>query len=354
MPTSATATMQAVVKPQAAPGFSLVATEIPIPGPREVLIQVQATSICGTDVHIYNWDPWSQGRIRPPLIIGHEFAGEIVAVGERVRPAEPQVGDFVSAESHIVCGVCQQCKLGHAHVCPNTRIIGVDTDGCYADYIAIPVENVWKNPKDMPLAQASLQENFGNAVHTVATTDVRAKTVLVTGCGPAGLMAIPVARAFGAEVIVATDLSDYRRDLAETLGADLTLNPAEQDVPRRAQDIVLNKGFDVLLEMSGAPAALKQGLDLLKPGAAAAILGLAPNTLGDFDLNNLVTMKGVTLHGIAGRRLWETWYQMRALLASGAVDLSPLITHEFPLSRWQEAVETMASGKSGKIVMYPE
>ena len=346
-------TMQAVVKREAGPGMTLAEREVPQPGPRDVLVRVQATSICGTDVHIYNWDPWSQGRIRPPIIVGHEFAGEIVERGRAVRDDEPQIGDFVSAESHIVCGVCQQCRLGKGHVCQNTRIIGVDVDGCYAAYVAIPVDNAWKNPPDMPLPVASLQENFGNAVHTVASADVRGKTVLITGCGPAGLMSIPVARAFGAEVIVVTDLSPYRLDLARQVGADLALNPREDEVEALAQDIVLHKGFDVLFEMSGAPPALKQGFRLLKPGAEAALLGLMPNTLPDFDLNDLLIMKGITVHGIAGRRLWETWYQMRALLASGAVDLAPLITHEFPLSRWEDAIQTMASGESGKIVMYP-
>jgi threonine 3-dehydrogenase len=346
-------TMQAVVKTEAGAGMTLTEQPVPKPGAREVLIRVQATSICGTDVHIFNWDPWSEGRIRPPVIVGHEFAGEIVEVGSAVHDDEPQVGDFVSAESHIVCGVCQQCRLGKAHVCQNTRIIGVDVDGCYAEYVAIPVDNAWKNPPDMPLPVASLQENFGNAVHTVTSADVRGKTVLITGCGPAGLMSIPVARAFGAEVVVVTDLSPYRLDLARQVGADLALNPREDDVEALAQDAVLNKGFDVLFEMSGAPPALKQGFGLLKPGADAALLGLMPNMLHDFDLNNQVIMKGITVHGIAGRRLWETWYQMRALLASGAVDLEPLITHEFPLSRWEDAIQTMASGESGKIILYP-
>ncbi|MBN1260219.1 MAG: L-threonine 3-dehydrogenase [Anaerolineae bacterium] len=345
--------MQAIIKAQPGPGFESTRTVVPAPGPRDVLVKVKATSICGTDVHIYKWDRWSQGRIKPPLIVGHEFTGEISAVGEQVRPDEPQVGDYISAESHIVCGTCQQCKLGRAHICPNTRIIGVDIDGCYAEYVSIPVENAWKNPPDMPVQVASLQENFGNAVHTVSEVDVRAKTVLVTGCGPAGLMAIPVARAFGAETIVATDLSPYRLDLAQKAGADLAIDPTAVDFFKRAQDAVRGKGFDVLIEMSGASSALKQGLGLLKAGGEASLLGLAPGTLNDFDLNNLVIMKGVTVHGIAGRRLWQTWYQMRALIASGAVDLRPIITHEFPLSRWHEAVETMASGRSGKIVMYP-
>jgi len=346
-------TMQAVAKLTPAPGMTLIEASIPTLGPRDVLIKVKATTICGTDVHIYKWDRWSQSRIKPPLIVGHEFAGEIIAVGELVRPDEPQVGDYVSAESHIVCGVCQQCKTGKAHVCQNTRIIGVDTDGCYAEYVAIPVENAWKNPPDMPLPVASLQENFGNAVHTVSSVDVRGKTVLLTGCGPAGLMAIPVVRAFGAELIVATDVSSYRLNLARTLGADVTVNVAEEDMYSIALKASRGKGFDVLLEMSGAPAALNGGLRLLKAGAEAAMLGLTPAPLSDFDINNLLIMRGITLHGIAGRRLWETWYQMRALLASGAVDLRPVITHEFPLSRWQEAMEVMASGQSGKIALYP-
>jgi threonine 3-dehydrogenase len=345
--------MQAVAKLKPGPGMEFIRVPRPTTGPRDVLIKVKATSICGTDVHIYKWDAWSQSRIQPPLIVGHEFAGEVVEVGSQVRPDEARVGDYVSAESHIVCGVCQQCRLGRAHVCQDTRIIGVDVDGSYAEYVAVPVENAWKNPPDMPVPVAALQENFGNAVHTVSAVDVRGKTVLVTGCGPAGLMSIPVARAFGAEVIVATDLSPYRLELARKIGADLALNPREDDVEARAQDAVRGKGFDALIEMSGAPAALVQGLRLLKPGAEAALLGLAPSTLEGFDLNNLVIMKGVTLHGIAGRRLWETWYQMRALLASNVVDLRPIITHEFPLSRWEEAMGIMASGESGKIVMYP-
>ncbi len=345
--------MQAVAKMRPGPGMELIQAEIPEVGPRDVLIKVKATSICGTDVHIYKWDAWSAGRLKPPLIIGHEFAGEIVAVGKDVRPDEPQVGDYVSAESHIVCGTCQQCRLGKYHVCQKTRIIGVDTNGSYAEYIAIPVENAWKNPPDMPLPVASLQENFGNSVHTVSSVDVRGKTVLITGCGPAGLMAIPVARAFGAERIVVTDISPYRLELARKVGADLALNPLEDEVERLAQDAVRNKGFDVLLEMSGAHAALKQGLGLLKPGGEAALLGLSPTPIEKLDLDNLVIMKGITIHGIVGRKLWETWYMMRALIASGAVDLRPIITHEFPLSRWEEAIQIMASGKSGKIVMYP-
>ena len=348
------AMMQAVAKTTPGPGMELIRAPIPTPGPHDVLIQVHAASICGTDLHIYHWDEWSQRRIVPPLILGHEFAGIVVEVGEDVRPDQAKVGDRVSAESHITCGTCLQCRVGRRHVCENTRIIGVDRDGAYAQFIAIPVENVWRNPPDMPWPIASLQENFGNSVHTVASVDVRAKRVLVTGCGPVGLMAIPVARAFGAECIVATDLSPYRLDLARRMGADLALNPAEDDVVTQIRDLLGRHGVDVLLEMSGAPAALKQGLELLTPGGEAALLGLASGAINGLDLGNLVIMRGVTLHGIVGRHVWETWRQMRALLSSGRVDLRPIITHEFPLSRWEDGMRAMDSGKSGKIVLYPE
>ena len=348
------ATMQAVAKTTPGPGMQLVTTPIPTPGPHDVLIEVHAASICGTDLHIYQWDAWSQGRIRPPLIIGHEFAGTVVQVGEDVRPDQVQVGDHVSAESHLTCGTCGPCLLGRHHVCENTRIIGVDADGAYAQYVSMPVANVWRNPPDMPWAIASLQENFGNSVHTVASCDVRAKRVLLTGCGPVGLMAIPVARAFGAECIIVTDLSPYRLDLARRLGADLALNPAEDDVPARVRDLAGPSGVDVLLEMSGATAALVQGLQLLTPGGEAALLGLPRGLVDGFDLANLIIMRGIQVHGVVGRRVWETWQQMRSLISSGRVDLQPVITHEFPLSRWEEGLQAMGSGRSGKIVLYPE
>jgi len=345
--------MKAIAKTRPGPGLEMIEVDTPSIGPREVLVQVQATSICGTDVHIYRWDPWAAGRIQPPLVIGHEFCGEIVAAGERVRPGEPTAGDYVSAESHIVCGVCQHCRTGQAHVCPNTRIIGVDRPGCFAPYVAIPVENAWKNPPEMPVEIACLQENFGNAVHTAFAVDVRARTVLITGCGPAGLMAIPVVKALGAKVVCATDVSPYRLELAHRMGADVVIHAREQDVIEEVQKAVRGKGVDVLLEMSGAVSAIRQGFELLKKGGEAAILGLTSGPF-EFDLNNLVTMKGVTVRGIAGRRLWKTWYQMRALLASGVVDLGPIVTHTFPMSRWREAFETMASGQSGKVVMLPD
>ena len=343
-------TMRAVIKARPEPGFEL--REVPVPqiGPRDVLIKVRATSICGTDLHSYRWDPWAQSRIKPPLIVGHEFCGDVVAVGREVRTVKE--GDYVSVESHIVCGTCAYCRTGRGHLCPNTQIIGVDRDGSWAEYVAVPAENAWPNPPDLPPHIATLQENFGNAVHTAFAIDLRAKKVLVTGCGPVGIMAIAVARAIGARAIFATDITDYRLDLARKMGADVTINAQREDVVQRILELTDGEGVDAWMEMSGAPAALAQGFQVLKPGGEVALLGLPPEPVR-LDLNNWVIFKGVRVHGIIGRRLWETWYQMRGLLRSGAVDLEPLVTHTFPLERFEDALAVMASGQSGKVVLIP-
>ncbi len=341
--------MKAVIKPERAPG--MVLGEVPVPeiGPRDALVKVQAVSICGTDLHIYRWDPWARKRIRPPLVVGHEFCGTVVATGRDVN--EVQEGDFVSAESHIVCGVCPQCRTGNGHVCQNTQIIGVDRDGCWAEYIAMPAGNLWVNPPDLPLEQASMLENFGNAVHTAFATDLTARKVLVTGCGPVGLMTVAVAKAAGARSIYATDISPYRLRLAERMGADHALNVAEVDVISFIREDTGGEGVDVLLEMSGASAAINQGFSVLRDGGEAALLGVTPAPIG-FDINNHVIFKGATIYGIVGRELWGTWYRMRGLINSGAVDLSPLVTHRFTLDQWEDAVQAMNSGASGKVVMF--
>lgn len=344
-------TMKAVLKPEQAPG--MVLGEVPIPeiGPHDALIKVKATSICGTDLHIYKWDEWARKRIRPPLVVGHEFCGYVMAVGRDVT--EVKEGDFVSAESHIICGRCPQCRTGNGHICQNTRIIGVDRNGCWAEYIAMPAYNLWPNPPDMPPEVASMLENFGNAVHTAFATDLTAKKVLITGCGPVGLMTVAVARAAGARSIYATDISPYRLRLARQMGATHALNVAEVDVVRYILDDTEGEGVDVLLEMSGAQSAIDQGFRALRDGGEAALLGLAPGTIG-FDINNHIIFKGATVYGIVGRRLWDTWYRMRGLLNSGAVDLRPLVTHRFRLEQWEEAIQTMSSGASGKVVMMVE
>ncbi len=342
--------MKAVVKPGPQPGLELTQRPIPEVRPGEVLVKVRAASICGTDLHIYNWDAWAQSRIHPPVIVGHEVCGDVVARGAMVT--EPQIGDFVSLESHVICNICQYCRTGRGHICENTRLIGVDRDGGFAEYIAIAAQNAWKQPADLPVEIAALQENFGNAVHTAFAADVTAKKVLVTGCGPVGVMAIMVAKAAGARAIYASDVSDYRLNMARAAGADLTLNPRRDDVVAMVRAATDGEGVDVLLEMSGAVTAIDQGFTLLKPGGEAALLGVSPGPF-TFDWNHHIVFKGARVYGITGRRLWETWYQSRGLVRSGAVNLAPLITHRFKLEEYDKAFETMASGQSGKVVLFP-
>jgi threonine 3-dehydrogenase len=342
--------MHAVMKTEAAPGLTWGETAVPEIGPEDVLVKVRATSICGTDLHIRRWDTWASRRVRPPLVVGHEMCGEVVEAGPRVTTVK--VGDFISAESHIVCGVCDQCRVGDAHICQRTKILGVDTDGVFAEYVSIPAANAWVNPPDMPWEIATLQENFGNAVHTAMAIDARAKRVLVTGCGPVGLMAIAVLRAVGARTIVATDVSPYRLELARTMGADLALNPAEDDVAAAVLDATAGRKADALLEFSGAAPAIRQGFQLLRDGGEAALLGI-PDRPIELDWANDLVFKGVTVRGIVGRRLWETWYYTRDLLAGGLVDLGTVITHRFALADFDQAMDTMQSGESGKVVMFP-
>jgi threonine 3-dehydrogenase len=258
----------------------------------------------------------------------------------------------VSLESHIICNICAYCRTGRGHICNNTRLIGVDTDGGFAEYIAIPAQNAWVNPPDMPVEIAVLQENFGNAVHTAFTADLTAKKVLVTGCGPVGLMTIAVARAIGARAIYATDVSAYRLEMACRMGATLALNARDGTVIDKILAATDGEGVDVLLEMSGVPSAIEQGFTVLKPGGEAALLGVAPGPF-TFDWNHHIVFKAAKVYGVSGRKLWETWYQSRGLVRSGAVDLSPMVTHRFKLEEYDQAIETMASGESGKVVLFP-
>lgn len=342
--------MRAVVKATAGPGLEMRAVPIPSIQPDEVLVKVRAASICGTDLHIYNWDSWAASRLKPPLIVGHEVCGDVVARGAMVRSVE--IGDFVSLESHVICNTCAYCRTGHGNLCENTSLIGVDRDGGFAEYIAIPAQNAWPNPPDLPLEIAVLQENFGNAVHTAFAADLRAKKVLVTGCGPVGLMTIAVARAIGARSIYATDISPFRIEFARRMGADIALNPLEDPVIETLREATDGEGVDVLLEMSGAPSAIDQGFSLLKPGGQAALLGVSPGPFS-FDWNHHIVFKGATVLGITGRELWQSWYQARGLIRSKAVDLSPMVTHHFRLEQFDEAFETMASGDSGKVMLTP-
>ncbi len=343
-------TMKAVIKAEAAPGLTLTERPIPTIGPHDVLVKVKAASICGTDLHIYHWDPWAADRIHPPVITGHEVCGEIVDAGREVTRVK--VGDFVSLESHVICNQCRFCMTGNGHLCENTQLIGVDRDGGFAEYIAIPAQNAWPNPPDLPLEIAVLMENFGNAVHTAFAADVRAKKVLITGCGPVGLMTIAVVKAIGARAVFATDISEYRLDFARRMGADEVFNARTQAVAEEILALTHGEGVDVWLEMSGAESAIDQGFRALKPGGEVAVLGVAGRPIR-LDWDHHVVFKGVTLRGITGRRLWETWYQARGLVFSGTVDLSQMVTHRYRLEDFEQAFATMESGESGKVMLVP-
>jgi threonine 3-dehydrogenase len=343
--------MRAIVKKTPGFGFEMVDVPRPEVGDEDVLIQVKATSICGTDLHIYEWNPWAQDHVKLPLTIGHELCGVVVEKG--VNADGPEVGQLVSAESHVVCNRCSFCRTGKGHLCEHTEILGVHRDGAFAEYVAVPAINAWADPPEMPYSIAALQENFGNAVHTASVPLVAGRKVLVTGCGPVGVMAIAAARALGARSVYATDVSDYRLSMAWTMGADLTINPRKQDVFSTIMDATEGEGVDVLLEMSGAPSAIDEGFRALKPGGEAALLGLTSADLS-FNLDDHIIFKGASVHGIVGRKLWDTWYKMRGLLRSGAVDLAPLITHRFALDDYEKAFDLMATGECGKVVMFPD
>jgi len=337
--------MLAIRKGSATKGVAMYEIEEPEVPEGWALVKVLKASICGTDVHIYQWNEWSQKRMKPPVTIGHEFVGKVLKVNKGT--GRVQEGDIVSAESHVVCHVCRMCRRNMYHACENTRIIGVHMDGAFAEYIAIPEENLVKLPASVPLEAGSVLEPFGNAVHTVQSVDVRGKRVVVTGVGPIGVMAIPVAKALGAVEIIATDLSDYRLKLASDVGADVVINVKEQDPVQIVQNL---GGADVVLEMSGSEKALNQGLEMIVPGGEMAILGL-PDNLVSLDLANNVVSKGITIRGITGRRLWETWDLGVSLVSSGKVDLKKVITHQFDFKDYEAAFSAMMSGNSGKVVL---
>lgn len=337
--------MLAIRKGSATKGVAMYEIEEPEVSEGWALVKVLKASICGTDVHIYQWNEWSQKRMKPPVTIGHEFVGKVLKVNKGT--GRVQEGDIVSAESHVVCHVCRMCRRNMYHACENTRIMGVHMDGAFAEYIAIPEENLVKLPASVPLEAGSVLEPFGNAVHTVQSVDVRGKRVVVTGAGPIGVMAIPVAKALGAVEIIATDLSDYRLKLASDVGADVVINVKEQDPVKIVQNM---GGADVVLEMSGSEKALNQGLEMIVAGGEMAILGLPDNRVS-LDLANNVVSKGITIRGIIGRRLWETWDLGVSLVSSGKVDLKKVITHQFDFKDYEAAFSAMMSGNSGKVVL---
>src|SRR6202048_117346 len=351
MSVSKSGQMNALRKMRAGAGLSLESAPVPSVGPTDVLVRVTAASICGTDLHIYGWDRWSQARIKPPVTLGHEFCGVVERVGEEVSAIKP--GDIVSAEMHVSCGHCHQCRLGEAHICQNLRIIGIDRDGAFAQFVKIPASNIWKLDPSIPEHYGAILDPLGNAVHTVLAGPIAGQTVLVTGCGPIGLMAIAVAKATGSSTVFATETNAQRRIMAEKMGADVVLNPAETDAVARIKAETGGTGADVLLEMSGNPAAIQQGFRALRAGGRASLLGI-PTESVPLDLVNDVIFKGATVQGIYGRRMYGTWVQMTALLKAGRLNLEPLFGERTPMEKFENAFALLQGGLAGKILMYPD
>jgi threonine 3-dehydrogenase len=344
------ATMKALRKMRAGRGLSMETAPVPAIGAADVLVRVKTASICGTDLHIYGWDRWSQGRIKPPLTLGHEFCGVVESVGEEVTAVK--AGDFVSAEMHVNCGHCHQCRLGEAHICQNLRIIGIDQDGAFAEFVKIPASNIWKLDPAIPEHYGAILDPLGNAVHTVLAGPMAGQTVLVTGCGPIGLMSIAVAKACGSSTVFATETNENRRAMAKKMGADVVLNPAAEDAVTRILAQTNGTGVDALLEMSGNPTAIQQGFKALRAGGRASLLGI-PTESVPLDLVSDVIFKGATVQGIYGRRMYGTWVQMTALLKAGRLNLEPLFGEREPLEKFEDAFAKLQGGLAGKILLYP-
>jgi threonine 3-dehydrogenase len=338
--------VKALVKSRAEPGLWLEEVPEPEVGINDVKIRVAKTGICGTDVHIHRWDAWAQRTIPVPLVIGHEFVGEVAEVGSNVTGFQP--GDTVSGEGHVVCGRCRNCMAGRRQLCAHTIGLGVQRPGAFAEYVVLPMTNVWHHWPGVPEDVAAIFDPFGNAVHTALAFPVLGEDVLVTGAGPIGCMAVAVVRHAGARHVVATDLNPTRRRLAERMGATLTLDPRERDLGEVQRELGMREGFDVMLEMSGNADALRSGIANMAHGGRVAILGI-PTTAVELDLDPVI-FNMLTLKGIYGREMFETWYQMSVLVDSG-LDISPVITHRFPYSEFEEAFEVAASGDSGKVLL---
>jgi threonine 3-dehydrogenase len=343
--------MRAVVKTGPGPGMQLREVPEPTCGPSDVLIKVRAAGVCGTDLHIWEWDSWASGRLKPPVVVGHEFAGEIAALGEDAeREALLQVGDLVTAEGHIICGHCLQCRTGHGHLCVRTRIIGVDRDGAFADFIVMPASNVMKLD-GIPVEIGAIMDPVGNAVHTVLEGgSISGFTVFVLGAGPIGCFACGVARAAGASLVVASDYNDMRLELARAMGAHVTLNPGRDDVLARVRELTGGDGVDLVCEMSGHPDGHAQAFAAARVGGRVNLLG-TPSRTTQVDFARDVIFKGLTLYGVTGRKMYDTWHQMSRFLKNGQLDPRPVITHRFPLEQIAEAIAVIKEGKAGKVIL---
>ncbi|MBI3747154.1 MAG: L-threonine 3-dehydrogenase [Chloroflexi bacterium] len=338
--------MRALVKTQAGPGLTLMEVPEPAIGINDVLVKVRKTGICGTDLHIESWDPWAARTIHPPLIAGHEFVGEITAVGSNVSDFHP--GEIVSGEGHVTCGRCRHCLAGRRHLCAHTIGLGVGRDGCFAEYVALPMANVWHHWPGIDEEVAAIFDPFGNAVHTALAFPILGEDVLVSGAGPIGLMAIAVARHAGARLIVVSEPNAYRRDLAVRMGATVAIDPRERDLHDVQAELGMVEGFDVAMEMSGVAVALRTAMDNMAHGGGIAILGI-PTAEITIDVNEIV-FNQLTLRGIYGREMYETWYKMTVMLQSG-LDIKPAITHRFPYRDHAAAFAAARSGDSGKVIM---
>jgi threonine 3-dehydrogenase len=338
--------MHALAKLEAAPGLTL--TEVPRPeiGINDVLIRVEKTGICGTDLHIYSWDEWSQKTVPVPLVIGHEFVGRVAEVGSNVTGF--QAGDRVSGEGHVVCGRCRNCMAGRRHLCAHSIGLGVQRAGAFAEYVALPMTNIWHHWPGVDTEVASIFDPFGNAVHTALSFSVLGEDVLIAGAGPIGCMAAAVVRHAGARHVVVTDLNPYRLELATRMGATLAVDPRERELADVQQELGMTEGFDVGLEVSGSPDALRQMLGSMAHGGRVALLGI-PSENVSLDLDPII-FNGLTVRGIYGREMYETWYQMSALITSG-LDISPVITHRFSYRDYEEAFAVARSGQSGKVLL---
>lgn len=338
--------MKALIKAKSAPGLELVDVPVPRPGINDVLIRVERTGICGTDLHIYKWDEWASRTIPVPMVVGHEFVGTIVEVGSNVADFHP--GEIVSAEGHVVCGRCRNCLAGRRHLCKDTQGIGVNRPGAFAEYISVPMTNVWHHRDGIDLDVAAIFDPFGNAVHTALSFDVLGEDVLITGAGPIGIMATAVVRHAGARYVVVTDVNGYRLDLARRMGATVAHHAGHGSLQDVQKKLGMKEGFDVGLEMSGNPAAFRDMIDNLCHGGKVAMLGIPSSGLS-IDWNKVI-FNMLTLKGIYGREMYETWYKMTTMLESG-LDIHPAITHRFPFTEFEKGFEVMLSGQSGKVIL---
>jgi threonine 3-dehydrogenase len=335
-----------LVKAKAEKGIWLQDTPKPEVGHNDLLIKIRKTAICGTDMHIYNWDEWSQKTIPVPMVVGHEYVGEVVGMGQEVKGFN--VGDRVSGEGHITCGHCRNCRAGRVHLCRNTEGVGVNRPGAFAEYLVIPAFNAFKIPDNISDELASIFDPFGNAVHTALSFDLVGEDVLITGAGPIGIMAAAVAKHVGARHVVVTDINPYRLELAKKMGATRAVDVSKEDLKDVMNELGMTEGFDVGLEMSGVPVALRDMLNKMNHGGKVAMLGIPPQDVA-IDWNQVI-FKGLVIKGIYGREMFETWYKMASLLQSG-LDLSPIITHTFSIDDYQKGFDTMGSGQSGKVIL---